>query len=156
MSLRIVLNSVWNNPGNDGVRLRKSVAAVAWQIWKRTVRSPRVIKLRNGILFNAHPDCVVSSSLVYADWPEYHELQFVRSQLRPGEYVVDVGANIGHVSLLLADIVGVERLVAFEPTPVSFRRLQENWKLNGWDTGLTAQNLFAVPAERVVELESKH
>lgn len=135
MSFKIVLSGIWRNPGNRGQRIARTLRAVGWQLDKRLFKRPRLITLPNGVRMTAHPDCVVSSSLIYTEWPEYHELQFVRSRLRPGEYVLDVGANIGHVSLLLADIVGAERLVAFEPTPVSFRRLQENWKLNGWDTG---------------------
>lgn len=133
-SVGIILKSIWGNPGNRGQRIARTLRAVGWQLDKRLFKRPRLITLPNGVRMTAYPDCVVSSALIYTEWPEYHELQFVRSRLRPGEYVVDVGANVGHVSLLLADIVGAERLVAFEPTPVSFRRLQENWKLNGWNT----------------------
>ena len=132
MSVKLITRSIWNNPGNRGRRLRKSFAAVGWQIWKRTVRTPRVLKLPNGVQFKAYPDCVVSSALIYAAWPEFHELQFLRRQLRSGDVVLDVGANVGHLSLLLADVVGSQNIFAFEPTPVTFRRLQENWKLNCW------------------------
>lgn len=135
MSFKIVLSGIWHNPGNHGRRIARTLRAVGWQLDKRLFKRRRLITLPNGVRMTAYPDCVVSSSLIYSDWPEYHELHFVRSQLRPGEYVLDVGANIGHVSLLLADLVGAEKLIAFEPTPVSFRRLQENWKLNGWNTG---------------------
>ena len=80
----------------------------------------------------AYPDCVVSSAVIYAEWPEFHEFQFIRQHLKPDDIVVDVGANVGHVLLLLADKVGPDKLIAFEPTPVTFMRLQENWALNGW------------------------
>lgn len=132
MSLRIVAQSVLANPGNQRKKLRKSLAAVGWQAWKRIVRRPKVITLANGTRFRAYPDCVISSALHYADWPEYHELQFCRRHLSKGQTVVDVGANVGHCSLLLADIVGADNLICFEPTPVTFARLQENWRLNGW------------------------
>jgi FkbM family methyltransferase len=82
----------------------------------------------------------VSSSLIYTDWPEYNELKFIRNQLGAGELVLDVGANVGHISLLLSDIVGPEAIFAFEPTPLTFGRLVNNWELNGWKT----ENLFQV------------
>lgn len=132
MSFRIVLQSVLNNPGNSGQRGRKLCAAVGWQIIKRLSPRPRVLTLVNGVRFWAYPDCVVSSALHYSDWPEYHELQFLRRLLQPGQLVFDVGANVGHLSLLLADITGPEQVVAFEPTPVTFHRLVENFRLNGW------------------------
>jgi FkbM family methyltransferase len=133
MSVRLVFNSVWRNPGNRGRRLGRLGRAVRWQVRKRVARTAKVIQLANGMRFNAYPDCVVSSALVYSEWPEYWELRFVRQFLQPGEAIIDVGANVGHISLLLADIAGPENIFAFEPTPISFRRLVENWTLNGWD-----------------------
>jgi FkbM family methyltransferase len=134
VSLKLVARSVWNNPGNRGRRWRKTLRAVGWQVHKRVRRSPRFLQLANGVRFRAYPDCVVSSALIYADWPEFAELMFLRRFLRPGEAVLDIGANVGHISLLLADVVGPENLYAFEPTPVTFKRLVENWELNGWAT----------------------
>jgi FkbM family methyltransferase len=132
MSIPIISKSVWNNPGNRDKRLRKLFAALQWQIYKRVFKRPTVITLANGVRFRAYPDCVISSALRYADWPEYEELQFCRRHLKPGDVVLDVGANVGHLSLLLSDIVSPENLYCFEPTPVTWGRLRENFDLNGW------------------------
>lgn len=139
MSVRLIFNSVWSNPGNRGRRLSKSLGALGWQLQKRTVRTTRLLRLPSGVLFRAYPDCVVSSALIYSDWPEYPELMFLRNILRHGEWVLDVGANVGHISLLLADRVGPSHIMAFEPSPTAFKRLTENWRTNGWDTGLLVQ-----------------
>src|SRR5690242_1881371 len=122
MSVKIIGRAVWCNPGNRHCRIRKLMAAVGWQLYKRTLRQPRIIRLANGVKFRAYPDCVISSALHYADWPEFAELQFCRSQLQRGDVVWDVGANVGHFSLLMADIVGPENLHGYEPTPVAWRR----------------------------------
>jgi FkbM family methyltransferase len=134
MSIPIIARSIWTNPGNRGKRLRKTADAVAWQLQKRVIGTRRWLTLPNGCQFMAYPDCVVSSALIYTDWPEFVELMFLRSKLKTGEIVIDVGANVGHVSLLLADIVGPQHIFAFEPTPISFKRLKENWQLNNWTT----------------------
>lgn len=134
MSLRIVFNSVWENPGNRGQRLRRLVRAAVWQIRKRVIGRPRIIELPNGVKFKAYPNCSTSSALTYADWPEFWELRFIRRTLQPSDAILDVGANVGHISLLLADLVGHENIFAFEPTPISFCRLKANWLLNGWST----------------------
>jgi len=138
MSVRLIFNSVWKNPGNRGQRLNRLARAAAWQFEKRLIGRPRTIRLPNNALFNMCSDCVVSSALVYADWPEFHELQFIRRTLRGDDAIVDVGANVGHISLLLSDLVDPRNIFAFEPTPVSFRRLVENWETNKWPTN----NLF--------------
>ena len=140
MSIRLIAKSIWNNPGNRGKLLRKSLAAVAWQLRKRTTGSGRSLLLPNGMRFNAYPDCVVSSSLIYSDWPEYKELMFIRRMLRRGDVVIDVGANVGHISLLLSDVVGGQKVFAFEPVPGTYQRLKENWQLNG----LPLANIFDV------------
>ncbi len=134
MSVHLIANSIWQNPGNRGRRLRKGFAAVAWQWHKRASGSVRSLRLVNGMRFNAYPDCVVSSSLIYADWPEHDELMLLRRSLMPSNIVIDVGANVGHVSLLLADLVGARNIVAFEPAPRAFGRLTENWILNNFPT----------------------
>jgi FkbM family methyltransferase len=132
LSLRLVARSIFSNAGNRGHRLARLARGVGWQLWKRTVRRPRTILLPSGARFRAHPDCVISSALHYAAWPEYRELQWLRAHLRPGDVVLDVGANVGHISMLLADVVGPEGLMAFEPAAIAFERLRENWRLNGW------------------------
>jgi FkbM family methyltransferase len=131
---RIPFRSVWNNPGNRGRRAAKLLDAIGWQLAKRARGQPRTIRLRSGALFKAYPDCVVSSALIYADWPEFHELMFIRRALEPSDAAIDIGANVGHILLSISDIIPPARLFAFEPTPVSFARLKENWLLNNWPT----------------------
>lgn len=90
------------------------------------------LTLNNGRKFVAHPDCVVSSALIYSAIPEYHEIRFIRRRLDRDDVVVDVGANVGHVGLLLSDAVDPKNIFAFEPTKITFNRLKENWKLNNF------------------------
>lgn len=64
----------------------------------------------------------------------YYELDtqlVLRSFLRPGDTMVDIGANIGHISMLAASIVGVAgRVVAIEPNPDCCRRLRNHVQVN--------------------------
>ncbi len=51
--------------------------------------------------------------------------------LRPGDTVIDGGANDGWMSLVIATLVGTEgKVVAFEPEPNNIGRFQQNLKLN--------------------------
>lgn len=57
------------------------------------------------------------------------EAEFNRLQdwVKEGDWVVDVGANVGHYTLRLANIVGNEgRVLAFEPIPWTFELLACN------------------------------
>lgn len=59
--------------------------------------------------------------------------QYLAQAVRPGMTVVDVGANYGYYTLLLADAVGeTGRVVAVEPLPDAVRLLAETVQLNGF------------------------
>ncbi len=53
--------------------------------------------------------------------------------IRPGMTVVDVGANLGYFTVLMADLVGDQgRVVAFEPNPPIVALLRRTLSLNGF------------------------
>jgi FkbM family methyltransferase len=57
----------------------------------------------------------------------------VRTAVQPGQVALDLGANIGYHTLLLAQQVGpLGKVIAFEPLPGVFKVLQENIALNGY------------------------
>ena len=59
-------------------------------------------------------------------------LSFFRDYLKPGDRVVDVGANIGDTVLTAAMMVGRSgSVIGLEPHPGTFRFLRENVALNG-------------------------
>ena len=61
------------------------------------------------------------------------ETRFIEGRLRPGSVVVDVGANIGYHTLVLARVVGPSgRVFAFEPDPENFELLRKNVEMNGY------------------------
>lgn len=52
------------------------------------------------------------------------DVQVFRSLIAPGDTAIDVGANIGFVTTMLAGIVGPEgRVISFEPSPIVFPKL---------------------------------
>lgn len=54
--------------------------------------------------------------------------------VRPGDYVIDVGANVGWFTLLAAALVGPEgRVDAFEPDPRNGPKLSNNINLNHFE-----------------------
>lgn len=64
-----------------------------------------------------------------ARWPE---ARIVRRLVAPGDHVVDAGANIGYISLLLSRIVGPQGVVhSFEPVPATFELLANNLRVLG-------------------------
>jgi FkbM family methyltransferase len=84
------------------------------QVWDRKMRAPSL-------------DRLVALGLHRLGWMGRDEAILLRRLVRPGQHVIDVGANIGIYSLLLAGLV--ERsgsVLAFEPEPNLFTILREN------------------------------
>lgn len=79
---------------------------------------------------------VSAAAMARALWKDRHaydgDLAFYRRFLKPGDAVVDVGANIGLATLVAAKVVGpTGRIVAVEPHPRTFEYLRDNVQLNG-------------------------
>lgn len=73
------------------------------------------------------------SRKIYSEGFEVEERQFLNAYLRPGDVFVDVGANIGLITLIAARRVGNAGCVyAFEPCTETYERLLANVELNGF------------------------
>jgi FkbM family methyltransferase len=58
-------------------------------------------------------------------------MQAYKRLVKPGDTVIDIGANIGAHTLTLAKLVGPSgRVIAFEPTAFAFEKLRKNMMLN--------------------------
>lgn len=69
---------------------------------------------------------------------EYHEFQSespiikdIIQEIGENDVFFDIGANIGLYSSVITKKIGSENVVAFEPAPPAYRKLESNSKLNG-------------------------
>lgn len=73
----------------------------------------------------------VSANLWINSHSRFHDLSLFKQYCRTGDTVVDVGANIGEVSIVLSQHVGsTGQVFAFEPQPRVFQYLLGNLALN--------------------------
>ena len=77
-------------------------------------------------------DAYIGRSLdVYGEYSE-GEIDLFRQLLRPGDVAIDVGANIGALTVAMARLVQPGgAIVAFEPQRAIFDILCDNLRLNG-------------------------
>jgi len=68
--------------------------------------------------------------------------QAIREFVEPGSVVYDIGANIGYITILLEDAVGINgQVYAFEALPMNLQRLRENLRINKVD-----KRVIVIPA----------
>ena|SRR2546425_1011120 len=59
------------------------------------------------------------------------ETDLVKKEIKKGDIVLDIGANIGYYTLIFAKLVGKEgKVYAFEPDPNTFALLKKNIEMN--------------------------
>jgi len=71
---------------------------------------------------------------------EPFETEILRKEIKSGDVVLDLGANIGFYTLIAAKLVGKKgRVFAFEPEPDNFARLEMNVRLNSYENVVLVQ-----------------
>jgi|GEM_PF-336959 len=79
-------------------------------------------------------DSIVSPMLLRDGYFEPYETTLIESVVKPGDVVLDIGANIGYYTLIFARLVGEHgHVYAFEPDPTNYRLLKKNVRANGYN-----------------------
>lgn len=86
---------------------------------------------RHGLRMRLHPYFLIDREVIAFGAYELPLQRFIQKTILPGMVCMDVGANIGAVSLHLALRTGPEgKVFAFEPVPANAARLRENCQRN--------------------------
>ena len=74
---------------------------------------------------------ITPTILVIGNWEPAETAWFLRI-VKPGDTIVDVGANVGYYTIIGSRLVGDKgKVYAFEPEPAKFELLEKNVRLNG-------------------------
>lgn len=91
---------------------------------------PHHVCTRGGITYDLDLSEVIDRSIFLGGW-EPETVHFLRSTIQSGDVVIEVGANVGAHTLILAERVGAQGSVyAFEPTEFARAKLETNLRLN--------------------------
>ncbi len=127
-------------PQDVQLRLARGRPAAAWLIQPGQV----VVfdRFLGGFTIEAHTDSKIERQMLTGTY-EPHLQRILDQYVQPGDVCLDIGANVGAMSLSLAKRAGHAGSVhAFEPAPMLFERLQRNIALNPSHTPtITAHNL---------------
>jgi FkbM family methyltransferase len=131
-----------------------------WRLRQRVldferIRFPETIvkaNLFNGATLWVRPNDPIGRAIYYDGKWEAEVIEHFQSQLRPGDCVLDIGANIGEFAVVAGMAVGTEgRVVAVEAGQAAFGLLQRNVTENRL-TNVQTLHLAAWDEETVLHL----
>lgn len=107
--------------------LRKKISPIV------NIFKPEIVMIGNNKMYIDKDDRVVSQSLIsFGTWEE-HETNLFKKNIKKGDVVIDVGANIGYYTLIAAELVGKNgKVFAFEPNTRNCALLKKNVEVNGY------------------------
>lgn len=148
MDVRHWLNVIRRHP--------RPTRLIAARVLERTGLSPLFTIALDGYRLRFYPTNVSANLWIDPDG-RVHGLGLFRDYCQPGDVAIDVGANIGEVSIICSQAVGAEgRVLAFEPNPRIYQYLLGNLTLNRC-ANVTAANLALGATEGRVRMSNdKH
>jgi FkbM family methyltransferase len=101
--------------------------------WPRGPQAP--VRIRHGVLMCLDlRDWCERRAFFQGHYYQFELLDLLEELIRPGDYVIDVGANIGMVTTLSARLVGPSGAVhAFEPSKDTHARLRKHIEINAFN-----------------------
>lgn len=98
----------------------------------------RVYNWINGLKFYAKKGEAGIVPNIYFKLFDYEDSMFLLNHLKEDDLFVDVGANVGHFSMLAASKKA--KVIAVEPIPDTFQRLNKNIALNHFESLVETKN----------------
>lgn len=99
----------------------------------------RVYNWINGLKFYAQKGDAGIVPNIYFKLFDYEDSMFIISHLNSKDIFVDIGANVGHFTLLAAQ--SGAKVIAFEPIKTTFEKLKKNIILNSFEDKVVLYNL---------------
>jgi FkbM family methyltransferase len=118
------------NRGRKGELLRNYVD---WHVRYKYRDRRWIISFENGLksYVYPYPDHDAGEVNIWTSNVDFHDIRLARAVLKPGDFVVDAGCNVGNRTLALADMLSGALLIDAGSTAV--RRCREHLRLNGLD-----------------------
>jgi len=127
---RLVASANAHGPRWFKPRVKTFMAQRVPSYWLRPNHVYRVH--RHGLRWDLNPHDAVDRDLFLYGEKEPEDFELISRMLKPGDTILDIGANFGFYGLSLAKVLGPQTEVhAFEPHPQTYGRLSSHIALNG-------------------------
>jgi FkbM family methyltransferase len=147
-----ILRDVRVHPANKEHPNSAVDRAVGWQVRKRFSRGDVQVSAYGLDLVLPRSSGSLSNFFYFGERFEWDTINFIERFLRPGDVVLDVGANVGMFAYAAARRVGEDgRVICFEPLPWAAATIERNAERNDLGDRLVVHRLAASDELATVE-----
>lgn len=119
---------------SENKEIKGKINVIIRIIWWKTnqilFHLPTLVTFNEGFKCICYPNSSYAGLIIYKQYPEKEELEYVHKTLSEKDVFIDVGANIGLVSLIASSKIKKGKIYSFEPSDIPRRTFQENIRLN--------------------------
>jgi FkbM family methyltransferase len=146
MNFLNTLSFVWRHQLNRGGRVLAIGRLMRWQIASRVLPGPIALPFVEDTRLFVSRGMTGATGNWYCGLHEAEEMGFILHVLNSEDLFVDVGANIGSYTIMVAGAIGA-RVISVEPIPATFSSLERNVLLNGL-VGLVVLHSIGLSSKR--------
>ena len=140
MQLLKIIRYIINHPLGRQNKLLVLFKFFIWQFRGLVTNSPYIYQFTSKSKLSITKGMKGASGNIYTGLHEFDEMGFLLHFLRPEDTFVDVGANVGTYTILASAEIGAKS-ITFEPSPIAFKSLQNNIKLNNIEQKVIAYQI---------------
>lgn len=112
--------------------------------------------VRDGLRWRLNPADFVHADVFWLGRKDYYDLYHLQQILEPGHVFLDVGANFGYYSVVLASRLNHQCVVhAFEPNPPTLALLRHHVTINGLENVVQIHDIALSDQEGTASLATK-
>jgi FkbM family methyltransferase len=113
---------------------------ISWQLSHYLNSGEKSVSFFNGAKMIVKKNDTGVTGNIYVGIHDFYELSFALHFLDEKDIFVDVGANVGFYSIILAKSKNVNS-IAFEPIPSTYFKLEKNIKINSLSNNVFTKNI---------------
>lgn len=145
-----VLKSIYSHPYNADQKWKAIIRFFKWQVNCRINLYPIIYNFTENSRILVKKGLTGATGNMYSGLMEYNDMGFLLHFLRPEDLFLDVGANIGSLTVLASGEIKA-RSISFEPVPSTFKELVDNIALNQMIDRVTALNIGLGSAPGIIK-----
>lgn len=120
----------------------KGFYRVIWLFRKIIGLNKEIFYVESNVLLRLNRNHYYQWMIASTNYYAFGIIKIIKNFLKPGDIFVDVGCNIGYISLIASSIVGNDGLViSFDPDPRALQLLRDNIRLNNKKNLLTIEKV---------------